>query len=324
MQFRTEIESVNYPFAISKNYSIITAGSCFADVFGQYLSDHKINCLSNPYGVIFNPVSLFRLLNQSLGKQPVMKNLLTQNQGQWFHYDFHSRYHHEDSGKLENDLNRLHQETGAFLRKANYLIITLGTAFVYRLVRNEYIVANCHKQPSQTFKRELLTQKEIGIRFRQFYENLKMANPKIKIIFTVSPVRHTRDTLQGNNLSKSILRLATHYFTSDFKDCYYFPAYEILMDDLRDYRYYESDMIHVNETGQQYVIDNFRKAAFTQEANEFIDFWAGLKNQLNHKPFHADSEEHQRFLRNLLKKLEDASEEINVDREKELVKAQLI
>ncbi len=324
MQFRTEIEAINFPFSIKKKDRIITAGSCFAEVFGKYLYDHKLNCLSNPYGVIFNPVSLFRLLNQSIGKQPVMKNLMTQNQGQWFHYDFHSQYNNSSSDVLEKNLGKLHAETGEWLRKADYLIITLGTAYVYRLVQNEYVVANCHKQPGEKFRRELLSQKEISVRFRQFYENLKTFNPKIKLIFTVSPVRHTKDTLQGNNLSKSILRLAAHYFTQDYKDCFYFPAYEILMDDLRDYRYYESDMIHVNETGQNYVIENFRKSAMSSETNEFIDHWAGLRSQLNHRPFHSDSPEHQNFLKSLLKKLEEVGSEVNTEKEKELVRAQLI
>jgi hypothetical protein len=324
MQFRTEIETVNFPFSIKKNDRIVTVGSCFAEVFGQYLSDHKLNCLSNPYGVIFNPVSLFRLLNQSIGKQPVMKNLTVQNQGHWFHYDFHSKYYNKDAARLEEELNQLHETTGEALRKADYLILTLGTAFVHRLARNEYIVANCHKQSASLFRRELLSQKEIMVRFRQFYENLRIVNPKVKLIFTVSPVRHTKDTLQGNNLSKSILRVVSHYFSTEFKNCYYFPAYEILMDDLRDYRYYESDMIHVNETGQKYVIENFRKSALSKETNEFIDYWGSIQNQLNHKPYHIHSEEHQKFLRNLFKKLEEAGGEINVDEEKALIKSQLI
>ncbi|MGR3812447.1 GSCFA domain-containing protein [Jiulongibacter sp. NS-SX5] len=324
MNFRTEIEPVNFPFAIGQNDKIISVGSCFSDHFGEFLKENKVDCLSNPYGVIFNPVSIFRLLLHSLSERPVMRKYLTESNGNWYHYDYHSKLNGSTPESLTSDLEDIHGQVRAQLKKANYLIITLGTAYVYRLTHNQHVVANCHKKPADLFQKELLTQKEIGIRFRQFYEKLKMVNSRIKIIFTVSPVRHTKDTLQGNNLSKSLLRLATHYFCNDFKDVHYFPSYEILMDDLRDYRYYEEDMIHVNETGQKYVIENFRKSAFSKELNEFIDQWKQVRNQLHHKPFQPSSEAHQNFLRKLLNKLEAMAESVNVEKEKELVKAQLI
>ncbi|MCR9066549.1 MAG: GSCFA domain-containing protein [Cytophagales bacterium] len=324
MQFRTEIEESTYPFRINQKDKVLSIGSCFANRIGQYFTENKMNCLSNPYGVIYNPISVFRLLSQSLTEQPILPNYLTERDGRWYHYDFHSMYSNEQKDLLSEELNLVHKDVRGFIRKADYLIITLGTAFVHRIRSSQHIVANCHKKPSNIFERDLLTQKEIGIRFRQFYENLKMVNPKIKIIFTVSPVRHIKDTLQGNNLSKSLLRLACHYFCIDFKDVYYFPAYEILMDDLRDYRYYETDMIHVNEAGQNYVIEHFRKSAFSENLNTFIDQWQQVRNQLRHKPFNAESENHQLFLKKLLLKLEDMDGSIDLQKEKELVKAQLL
>ncbi|WP_341225659.1 GSCFA domain-containing protein [uncultured Arcticibacterium sp.] len=324
MNFRTEIELSEFPFKVERNSKILTIGSCFSDNIGNYLVDNKMECMHNPFGVVFNPVSIFRLLTQSINQYPVKSSYFTENDGIWYHYDFHSKLFGSNKKELESELNLRYQKVRNFLKKADYLFITMGTAYAYRLKQNAYVVSNCHKKDSELFKKEMLTNKEIGIRFTQLYEKLKQLNPKIKIVFTVSPVRHTRDTLQGNNLSKSTLRLASHYFTQDFKDTYYFPAYEILLDDLRDYRYYADDMIHVNETGQKYVLEHFRKTAFSSPLNEFIDRWQKIQSQLKHKPFHSDSDGHQKFLKNLVSRLEELSNSVNVDQEMEIVKAQLI
>ncbi|UBM60156.1 GSCFA domain-containing protein [Marinilongibacter aquaticus] len=324
MQFRTEIEPFAYPFKIEERNKILCIGSCFSDKIGNYLVENKMDCMANPYGLIFNPISVFRLLGQSLREQRVMENYLTENQGTWYHYDFHSKHSGAEPGQLTNDLNQLHADVRNFIRKCDYIVITLGTAFVHRLKNNQHIVANCHKKPASLFQRELLTQKEIGIRFRQFYEKLKLSNPKVKIIFTVSPVRHTKDGLQGNSLSKSILRMAAHYFCMDFRDVFYFPSYEMLIDDLRDYRYYEADMIHVNQSGQEYVINKFQEAAFSDTLKAFIAQWQQLRSQLNHKAFHPSSEQHQAFLRKLLERLENFAQKVDVSKEKEWVKAQLL
>jgi lysophospholipase L1-like esterase len=324
MNFRTEIELSEFPFKLEMESKILTIGSCFSDNLGLYFQNNKINCLHNPFGVVFNPISIFRLLTKSINQPSVNSNYFTERDGQWYHYDFHSKLTSTNKKMLENELNTRLQKVRDYLQKANYLIITVGTAFAYRLKENNYVVANCHKQTSNNFEKELLTNKEIEVRFTQMYEKIKQLNPKIKLIFTLSPVRHTKDTLQGNNLSKSILRLAIHQFTSSFKDVYYFPTYEILMDDLRDYRYYSEDMIHINSVGQTYVLEHFRKTAFSDKLNTFIDNWGPIQSQLNHKPFLPDSEAHQIFLKKLLQKLDKMSKTIDVSSEKEIVKAQII
>ena len=324
MNFRTKIEISELPFKIDRTSKVLTIGSCFSDSLGHYLAQSKINCLHNPYGVVSNPVSIFRLLSQSLNKLPVKTNYFTENQGIWYHYDFHSKHCHQDKSHLENELNKLHQDVGEFLKKTDYLIITLGTAFAYRLIHNSYVVANCHKKEATFFKKEILSLKEVDIRFRQFYEKLMQVNPKVKLIFTVSPVRHIKDTLQGNSLSKSILRIASQQFTEASKNITYFPSYEILMDDLRDYRYYSEDMIHVNEVGQKYVIEHFKKTAFSSELLHFISEWDQIRNQINHRPFQSDSEAHQNFLKKLVLRLEKLRTSVDVANELEMVKAQLI
>ncbi|MFT5884294.1 MAG: hypothetical protein ACI9IP_000749 [Arcticibacterium sp.] len=324
MNFRTQIELSELPFKIDRSSKVLTIGSCFSDGLGQYLTRSKINCLHNPYGIVFNPVSIFRLLSQSLDNLPVKTNYFTKNQGLWYHYDFHSKHCNQDKRHLESELNDLHQQVGEFLKKTDYIIITLGTAFAYRLFQNSYVVANCHKKEATFFKKEILSLKEIDIRFKQFYERLVQINPKVKLIFTVSPVRHIKDTLPGNSLSKSILRLASQQFTEESKNISYFPSYEILMDDLRDYRYYSEDMIHVNEVGQKYVIEHFKKTAFSKDLLDFISEWDQIRNQINHRPFQSDSEIHQKFLKKLVQRLEKLKGSVDVNNELEMVKAQLI
>lgn len=323
MNFRTEIELSEFPFKMDRNSKVLSVGSCFSDSLGNYLSQNKMDCINNPYGVVFNPISIFRLLTQSLNEYPVKNNYFTENQGLWYHYDFHSRHCHPDKGYLENELNSLHRKVGDFLRKADYLIITLGTAFAYRLTQNSYVVANCHKKEATFFHKEILSDKEIIIRFSQFYDKLKLVNPKLKLIFTVSPVRHLKDTLEGNCLSKSVLRLVSHKFCKENKNVFYFPSYEILIDDLRDYRYYAEDMIHINNVGQNYVIDHFRKVALSENLNKFINDWQQIQSQLNHKPFQSESAAHQNFLKKLIVRLEKIAGTVNVEKEMEMVRAQL-
>ncbi|MDP5120068.1 MAG: GSCFA domain-containing protein, partial [Spirosomaceae bacterium] len=252
MKFRTEIEPVNPGFEINLHDGIMTVGSCFSEIIGNKLSENKLNCLSNPFGTVFNPLSIFKLLHQSLSKQPLDQDLFTENNDDyWNHFDFHSKFSADSRQNLEHELSSIYDSVFQVLSSAKVLIITLGTANVYELKSNNQVVANCHKQPQKLFNRRLLTLKEIQDDFQQFYDLLQVANNKIKIILTVSPVRHTRDGLNNNSVSKSILRTACHLIQQDNADVGYFPSYEIMMDDLRDYRFYKSDLIHPNEMAEQ-------------------------------------------------------------------------
>lgn len=322
MEFRTEIEPINARFQISTDSKIMTVGSCFSEVIGHQMSENKMNCLCNPYGTVFNPASIFKLISHSLQNQPVYRHLFLQNNGHWNHYDFHSKFWSDDRDGLERELNLTHQKVNQFLRKTNYLIITLGTAITYQLKENCQIVANCHKMPSSGFKKEILNVKDITIRFRAMYESLKMHNSRIKVILTVSPVRHTRETLQLNSVSKSILRTACHYIEQEFDDVFYFPSYEIMMDDLRDYRFYKADLIHPNGQAEQYIFEKFSEAYFNDELKAFLKEWQKIRSSLNHRPLHEGSEEHNKFLQNLLEKLTVFGQKVDVSKEIDYVKSQ--
>ena len=324
MEFRTEIEVAPARFKISTDSKIMTVGSCFSEVIGGQLTDNKIQCLCNPYGTVFNPSSIFKLISHSLQNQPVFKHLFLENNGIWQHYDFHSKFYGNSKEELERELNTTHKNVNHFLRKANFLVITLGSSIVHQLRENRQVVSNCHKTPATSFKKEMLSVQEILMRFRLMYDALKMQNSKIKILLTVSPVRHTRETLQLNSVSKSILRTACYHLEQDFEDVHYFPSYEIMMDDLRDYRFYATDMIHPNEQAEQYIFEKFAQTYYTDELTSFLKEWNKIKMSINHRSIQTDTPAHQKFLVELLEKLEVLSKKIDVSNEIEIVRAQLI
>jgi hypothetical protein len=323
MQFRTEVEVQPSAFRIKHDSRIMTVGSCFSEVIGNQLSENKMQCLCNPYGTAFNPASIFKLIYHSLQNQPVFKHLFLEQNGVWNHYDFHSKFWSASREDLENELTQTHQEVSKFIRKADFLIITMGTAMVHQLKENSQIVSNCHKQPSTNFKKEMLSVKDISLRFKPMYEQLKMVNSRIKILLTVSPVRHTKETLPINSVSKSILRTACYYLEQDYSDVHYFPSYEIMMDDLRDYRFYKSDLIHPNEQAEQYIFEKFSETYFSDDLKQFITEWHKIKLALNHRPMQAGSASHQRFLQDLLVKLNQYKGRIDVEDEIEMVRGQL-
>src|SRR5690606_20279404 len=184
-------------------------------------------------------------------------------------------------------------------------------------------VANCHKMPSSGFDKRLISAEEIFNSFSSLYTRLQELNPGIRIILTVSPVRHIRDTLPFNQVSKSILRVACHQLAGTFKDVEYFPSYEIMMDDLRDYRFYKPDMIHPTEQAEDYIWEKFIESNLTIEAKKFVFQWKSIQTALQHKPFHVQSRGHQNFLKQTIHKLEQLSDIVNVDEEIAALKAQL-
>lgn len=323
MIFRTEIELKPTSFKIGIGSKIITIGSCFSEVIGNQLSENKIECLCNPYGTIFNPASIFKLINHSLQNQAVFKHLFLETDGIWQHYDFHSKFFAKTKEELEQTLNNTHQNVSQFLKKANVLIITLGSAWVHQLKENSQIVSNCHKSPGNLFKKELLTIKEILMRFQTMYEALKLQNPKLKVILTVSPVRHTKETLTLNSVSKSILRIACHELEQEFEDVHYFPSYEIMIDDLRDYRFYGEDLIHPNSLAEKYIFEKFGEVYFDETYSNFLKEWKQIKTSLSHRPLHEKSINHRIFLEKLLEKLIQISEKVEVQEEIKKIRAKL-
>lgn len=304
---------------INLQSNIVTNGSCFTDIVGNQLVANKFQTTVNPFGTIFNPVSIFKLLNQSLKNGEITQSHFLENDGVYFHYDYHSQNKSLSKNELEFQLEKLKNETKIKLEKADYLILTFGTAFVYQFLETKSYVANCHKMPANLFRKELIHVKHICQEFEHFYKKLKEQNPKIQIILTVSPVRHTKDGIPENQVSKSILRTTCHYLCIDFEGVTYFPAYEIMMDELRDYRFYETDMIHPNKVATDYIFERFSDTYFDENTKTFMQEWSKIQSDLNHKPFNEKSTQHQIFLKKLLQKLEEISVNVNVEKEKEAV-----
>ncbi|AXE17747.1 hypothetical protein DR864_08360 [Runella rosea] len=323
MHFRTEISLAQSNEKIILQTPILTVGSCFAEVIGQKLVDNKIPTLANPFGTIFNPLSITKLLRQSITQQLPDENLYVENQGVWFHYDFHSSCWAPTKEALTLQLTQQLQRVREWLLGTKWLIITFGTAYVYQQIATQCIVANCHKVPSKQFRRELLSIEAIVKDFRDICSLLRSENPSIAVILTVSPVRHTRDTLPLNAVSKSILRVACHELSETLANVHYFPAYELLLDDLRDYRFYKPDLIHPNETAEQYIFQRFSETYFDDSLKQFVREWQKLKQEMTHRPLHPNSAAHKQFLENLLKKLQKIRTNVGVDDEITFVEQQL-
>ena len=299
MDWRTELNVKPSENKITLSNRIFTVGSCFADEIGNHLFENKFQVSNNPFGTVYNPVSIHRLLLFGLNKSFPGQESYSQNEDIYCNYHFHSSFSSLNQGDLENKIENSILESNFFLKTANRIIITYGTSFVYRLKSSGDVVANCHKMPSTGFEKQLLSESDILKSFEEFYGNLKSINPSVKIILTVSPVRHLKDTLELSAVSKSILRVACHSITNRFPDVEYFPAYEILLDDLRDYRFYKTDRLHPTEEAVEYIWEKFMDTYFDDSTMKIVLEWQQIKKDLMHKPFHKQSEKHQKFLKNV-------------------------
>jgi hypothetical protein len=317
MHFRTELSIPESPHKISLQTPVLTIGSCFAEVIGNRLTQNKIPTLTNPFGTVFNPVSMTKLLQQAVENQEPDESMYVEHQGVWFHYDFHSSLWGHEKAQLKERLVQKLKEVKSGLQKTDFLIFTLGTAFVYRHLETQQIVANCHKTPSKYFQKELLNTNTII----ETFQDLPIEIPQV--IFTVSPVRHTRDTLPLNAVSKSILRVACHELTEHQTHAHYFPAYEILLDDLRDYRFYKPDLIHPSEVAEEYIFERFAAAYFAQSLQDFVGEWQKISQELAHRPLQPNTPAHRKFLENLLKQLFRINLLIDVNKEISQIEKQL-
>ncbi len=313
--FRTELIPIISKSPIGLKENIFTIGSCFANSIGSHLVENKFHAWNNQFGTVYNPISIHRLLLFGLEKESPGSESYLQREGVKLNYHFHSSFSSFSKAELENRIKTSIAEANQFLKNANLIIITYGTAFVYRLKSNNEMVANCHKEPSENFEKSLLIENQIVNSFQVVYSKLKAINPNCKIILTVSPVRHLKDTLELNAVSKSVLRLSCHSIVNQFRGVEYFPAYEILLDDLRDYRFYKTDRLHPTEEAMDYIWEKFVASYLDEPTKKFISDWQEIKKDLSHRPFHPRSEGHQLFLKKVLTKLKKMESSVDVSNE---------
>lgn len=300
MKFRTILEPKPPPLPLSHGENIVLAGSCFTNHIGKKLARYRFSVSINPFGTIFNPISLCQNLQYCLqNKLPAEAGYLCSQQV-WYHYQIHSTFAALNRNDLRRKIAQKWEKTRPFLRQCKHLILTLGTAWIYRLRTTGEIVANCHKMPSSAFKKELLRAEDI----EKAISTLKnILAPHTQIILTVSPVRHLKETLEGNSVSKSVLRLACHKLTQQDPNIYYFPAYEILLDDLRDYRFFAPDLLHPSQQAIDYIWEKFYRCATRPQTQSFITDFEQLLQQIEHRPNVPQSQAHRQFLEKLRTKL---------------------
>ncbi len=294
-------------------------GSCFADCMGARLVKHKFTTLSNPFGTVFNPHAGISLLWHSLRQQAPAANTYLNRADLYYNELFHSTFSSPHKSHLAQHIHATLKEVHQWLHQADWLILTWGTAFVYKNKQNNNIVSNCHKLPSRLFEKSLLRVEEIVAAFTALWKQLQTINPQLRVIVTVSPVRHIRDDLEMNMVSKSVLRLACHVLQDKFDQINYFPAYEIMMDDLRDYRFYTADLIHLNDMAEEYIWELFCKRYLDQEAQNFISTWKKVCKALFHKPFHPGTVAHQQFVQATLQQLHAINEQYGLDCSQEII-----
>lgn len=323
-EFRTEIKISPAKHQMDLKSGLLTQGSCFADAIGERLARHKMRALINPFGVIYNPESIHKALTYTIFNERLPGHTYLQHQEVFLNYNFHSEFSSLRKDELVSRIANTVGSTHYFLKDARWLIVTYGTAWVYVRTETGEIVANCHKLPSAMFTKSLLSADAIVSSFKTFFKPLKEFNPDIRVILTVSPVRHIKDSLELNSVSKSILRVACHQLSSQIEDVEYFPAYELMVDDLRDYRFYKQDMLHPTTEAEEYIWEKFMERYFSRDLKEFVKKWKVILSALQHKAFHPETAAHQQFLRDTLAKLEELKPWVKVEEEVNLIREQMI
>lgn len=303
MEFMTPIHIERLMPPMSYGHHIFLIGSCFTEHIGNALAEHKFKVLQNPHGILFDPMSVSHsLLSYVENKRYEERDLFYLNEV-WQSWHHHSRFADVDKQVALQRINASQQEAHEFLKKADWLIITLGSAFSYQLNENQsntgfsnLHVANCHRAPGQWFNKKLLEINEIISVLDGVYHRVRKFNPQVKIQFTISPVRHLRDGVVDNNRSKARLIEAVHHMVSKFEGLYYFPAYELVIDVLRDYRFYDIDFAHPNYPATAFVIEKFSEACIDESSRELMKEVKQIMTAKKHRPFQPNTNAHKQFL----------------------------
>ena len=305
MQLRTKIPLKKEQDLIDYDSNIILFGSCFSENIGNKLSYFKFNNLVNPFGILYHPLAIENLILNSINEKQFNDNDIFHFNERWHSYETHSVLSASTKKELLTTLNEKVKITLQQLQKATHVVITLGTSWVYRLIETDTIVANCHKIPQKRFSKELLSINDISESLEASISLIRSIKKNVSIIFTVSPIRHLKNGFVENKLSKSHLLSAVHQVIKPKEKINYFPSYEIMMDELRDYRFYAEDMIHPNNTAIQYIWDKFQTSWISDNATNIMKEVDSIQKSLAHKPFNFDSKQHQEFLRKIDSKIKD-------------------
>ena len=308
MKFHLDFEIKKLQPPIRHVNELFLVGSCFTENIGEKLRRYKFRVTENPNGILFNPVSVAEALTSYIEKTVYTPDDLFQLNEAWHSWKHHSRFSglqpEEAVQKINNAIANAHER----LKMADYILITLGSAWIYTLTdkapqaRPGSVAANNHKAPSDWFHRRLMTPEDVLRVLDNVIHRLFFFNPSIRILFTISPVRHLREGMVENNRSKAVLIQTVHHLVDKFDRLYYFPAYELVIDDLRDYRFYAEDLVHPNYHATQYVWEKFAGACIEEEARALLEEIHSINLAFQHKPFNPGSGQHRKFLQSYLSK----------------------
>lgn len=323
ISFRTEVNTSSFPFRLGYRTPTMFCGSCFTENIGGIMQSLKMPVMVNPNGVVYNPLSVAKVIRNILSGKEYSSVDLSYRNGIWFSYDHYTRFSSESKEECLSRINESNRKAYEFVREAKFFAITLGTARVYKLVNSGEVVANCHKVPAKEFTHTLLTVDEIVAEWCGIIDEVLSVKPDAKFIFTVSPIRHWKDGAVGNQLSKSTLILAIHKLIENFpKNVFYFPAYEIMMDDLRDYRFYDTDMLHPSPIAVEYIWQKFSAALIEPEAMKIAESVHNIQQAIGHRPVNPQSESFKRFVEKTLLKIAKIENEypfLNFEKEKRTI-----
>jgi hypothetical protein len=327
INYCTQVEILESPFKIQYRDRTLFMGSCFADHIGNRMSAYRFQADVNPFGVLYNPLSVSAACKRMLNPELFIEDDLFLYEGLYHSFAHHGRFSDRCAESCLSGINKSLSEASERLRRTSYLVITFGTAYVYRLKKNGMVVANCHKLPASDFVRERLTVSDIIDEWSALLEDLWRVNPSLKIICTVSPIRHWKDGAHLNQISKATLLLAEQALTGQYSGrVVYFPAYEIMMDELRDYRFYMEDMIHPSSQAMDYIWERFGDTYMDRETRSLIKEVDRINRNLKHKPLNTENESYKQFLMQTLLKirqLQSKNPYICLSKEEEEVEKQL-
>ncbi|CAM4108809.1 GSCFA domain-containing protein [Gillisia limnaea] len=306
MQFRTQFSIDSQEPKIDHTSRIFLTGSCFVENIGAKLDYYKFQNLQNPFGILFHPAAIEKFITNAVNENQYSREDIFFHNERWHCFDAHSALSSPDEVALLKSLNRNLQKTREYLQESTHVIITLGTSWVYRNMSSAETVANCHKLPQKNFSKEITGVEQIYNHLKSTISAIKRVNSQAEIVFTISPVRHLKDGVIQNQRSKAHLIAALHKVMETqgkYGLASYFPAYELMMDDLRDYRFYTEDMLHPNDTAIEYIWQKFVDSRISPESVPLLKEIESIQKSLKHKAFNSDSESHKNFRKSLETKI---------------------
>ena len=326
-KFHTVVEVPAFNWKTGYSVKNIFMGSCFTENVGNRMAALKFNVDINPFGILYNPVSVangFRIL---LHKKEFNTTDLIQADGLWHSFSHHGRFSFQDQKQTLEAINNRIKSSSEFLKEAGFLFITFGTAWIYKYKKTGQPVSNCHKIRATEFDKQRLTVAEIVAEYKQLFAEIRKMNRSLKVVFTVSPIRHWKDGAVENQRSKAILMLAIDELIHEFGDEFYsyFPAYEIVMDELRDYRFYTEDMIHISDVAVNYIWEKFEESLIDKDSQQIADRVKKVVQAAGHKPLHENTLEYIRFLKQMteeINRLESKYVHLDLTIEKEYFKTE--